>query len=125
MHKQYLKEGYKDQTVICIHVDSQSPSARQDVYFYYYEESESGKKIANALQDTFREKYDEHRSGRGYSGTVSCRSLYELRNTDPKAVYVELANIQNNNDLKRILPDSNRQALANWLFEGLMAAGSK
>jgi N-acetylmuramoyl-L-alanine amidase len=43
-----------------------------------------------------------------------------LRNTDPPAVYVELANIRNSLDRKRILPESNRQALANWLTEGLM-----
>lgn len=121
IHKQYLREGFKDQTVICIHVDSQGPSARQDVYFYYYEESESGKKLAHALQDTFRKKYHECRSGRGYSGSVSCRSLYELKHTDPKAVYVELANIQNAGDLRRLLPEGNRQALANWLCEGLIA----
>lgn len=122
LHKEYWKEGFKDQTVICIHVDSRGPSARQDVFFYYYEESESGKRIALSLQETFKKKYEENRSGRGYCGTVTCRSLYELRQTDPKAVYVELANIQNHYDLKRILPESNRQALANWLCEGLMAA---
>lgn len=122
LHKTYLKEGFKDQTVICIHVDSRGPSSRQDVFFYYYEESESGKRIALALQETFRKKYQENRSGRGYKGTVTCRSLYELRHTDPKAVYVELANIQNAADLRRILPEENRQALANWLCEGLMAA---
>jgi N-acetylmuramoyl-L-alanine amidase len=122
MNQQYRKEGFKDQTVICIHVDSQGASTRQDVYFYYYEESEAGKEIALSIQKTFREKYSTHRAGRGYSGSVSCRSLYELRHTDPKAVYVELANIQNDTDLKRILPESNRQALANWLCEGLMNA---
>jgi N-acetylmuramoyl-L-alanine amidase len=122
MQKQYNAEGFRDQTVVCIHVDSQVPSTRQDVYFYYCEESEGGKKLALSLQETFRNKYSEHRNGRGYSGTVSCRSLYELRNTDPKAVYIELANIQNAADLKRILPEDNRQAVANWLCEGLIAA---
>ena len=119
---QYSSEGFKDQTVICIHVDSQNPTARQDVYFYYYEESEGGKRLAHSLQDTFRKKYHQNRAGRGYSGTVSCRTLYVLKHTNPKAVYVELANIKNGADLKRILPESNRQALANWLCEGLMAA---
>lgn len=122
MQKQYNAEGFRDQTVVCIHVDSQVPSTRQDVYFYYCEESEGGKKLALSLQETFRNKYSEHRNGRGYSGTVSCRSLYELRHTDPKAVYIELANIQNAADLKRILPEDNRQAVANWLCEGLIAA---
>jgi N-acetylmuramoyl-L-alanine amidase len=122
LHKEYWKEGFKDQTVICIHVDSRGPSSRQDVFFYYYQESEAGKRIALSLQETFRKKYAQNRAGRGYCGTVTCRSLYELRHTDPKAVYVELANIQNAADLRRILPEGNRQALANWLCEGLMAA---
>jgi N-acetylmuramoyl-L-alanine amidase len=119
---QYSAEGFKDQTVICIHVDSQNPSARRDVYFYYFEESEGGKNLAYSLQETFHKKYHQNRAGRGYTGTVSCRSLYVLKHTNPKAVYVELANIKNGADLKRILPESNRQALANWLFEGLKAA---
>ena len=124
MHKDYLRKGIDDQTVICIHVDSQHPRARTDVYFYYYESSASGKRIADALQETFKSKYSEKRSGRGYSGTVSSRGLYELRNTDPTAVYIELANIQNSADLKRILPESNRQAVANWICDGLMRVKS-
>lgn len=118
----HKKQGLHDQTVVCIHVDSQNPRARQDVYFYYCEGSTMGKKLAVTMQETFESKYKEHRTGRGYSGTVSCRGLYELRHTDPPALYVELANIQNSADLKRILPESNRQALANWMFDGLMRA---
>jgi N-acetylmuramoyl-L-alanine amidase len=120
MHKQYLKKGISDQTVLCIHVDSQTPRSRQDVYFYYYNGSKSGKRLADTLQETFRTKYTEKRAGRGYSGTVSSRSLYEIRNTDPTAVYIELANIQNSADLKRILPQSNRQAVANWICDGIL-----
>jgi N-acetylmuramoyl-L-alanine amidase len=124
IHKQYLKKGISDQTVICIHVDSQTPRSRQDVYFYYYEGSKTGKRLAESLQDTFRAKYQEKRSGRGYSGSVSSRSLYELRHTDPAAVYIELANIQNSADLKRILPQSNRQAVANWICDGRLSCKS-
>ena len=36
------------------------------------------------------------------------------------ATFVEVANIQNPNDQKRILLKSNRQALADWLAEGLV-----
>jgi N-acetylmuramoyl-L-alanine amidase len=124
LHQKYLKHGIRDQTVICIHVDSQTPRARQDVYFYHCEGSKSGERLANQLQETFRTKYHQKRKGRGYGGTVSARNLYELRNTHPTAVYIELANIQNSADLKRILPESNRQAVANWLCEGLLQAGS-
>ena len=39
--------------------------------------------------------------------------------TQPTTVFVELANIRNKNDHRRILRKENRQAVANWLFEGL------
>ena len=123
VNKLYSKDkkvaGNSDYTVIAIHVDSRSTSTKQDVFFYYAPGSKSGKKEAIKLQDTFKEKYDIHRKGRGYSGSVSSRNLYVLRKTNPKAVFVELANIQNANNQKRILPYTNRQVLANWLFEGL------
>lgn len=119
--KQYRQQGLRDQTVICIHVDSRNPSMRQDVFFYYYDKSSAGRKLANALRDTFDKKYRENQAGRGYRGTVTSRPLYMLKHTDPRAVYIELANIQNHADLRRILPESNRQALANWLAEGLMS----
>ena len=56
---------------------------------------------------------------RQYEGTVTERNLYVLRNTDPTAVFVELANIQNHRDQRRILIPSNRQFLADWLYEGM------
>jgi N-acetylmuramoyl-L-alanine amidase len=42
-----------------------------------------------------------------------------LRSTYPPAVFIELGNLKNPNDQKRILLESNRQALAQWIFEGL------
>lgn len=120
LHKENVRKGFKKHTVVCIHVDSRNPNKRQDVFFYHCENSKTGKKIANNLQDTFAEKYRQYRANGNYHGTVTARGLYMLRNTDPTAVYVELANIRNTEDRKRILPESNRQALANWLCEGLM-----
>lgn len=119
LYRQYRKEGYKEHSVVCIHVDSRNPQRRQDVFFYYYEGSKTGREMAFDLQNTFRDKYAKYRPGRNYSGTVSPRGLYVLRHTDPPAVYIELANIKNPEDRKRILPRENRQALANWIFEGL------
>lgn len=119
LHKQYRAKGIDKHTVVCIHVDSRSPQRRQDVFFYYYDESRSGRDLAIKMQNVFREKYKKNRPGRDYKGTVSSRSLYVLKFTDPTAVYVELANIKNAHDRHRILPESNRQALANWLYEGL------
>ncbi len=119
LHEEYLQKGMRDHTVLCIHVDSRSPKKRQDVFFYYFNESKSGKKLAHQLHRKFREKYSKYRANGQYHGTVSERSLFALRYTNPTAVYVELANIKNHVDRLRLLPESNRQALANWLFEGL------
>lgn len=119
LHKKHSRAGIADHTVVCIHVDSRNPQKRQDVFFYYFSHSEEGRALAENLQQTFSEKYKKNRPNGRYHGTVSSRDLYVLKYTDPPAVYVELANIQNAVDLKRILPEDNRQALANWLFEGL------
>ncbi len=119
LYKKYKKKGYKTQKAIMIHIDSRSESKSQDVFFYHWGKSKTSKKLAYDLQSTFKAKYDKYQKGRGYHGYVSERGLYMLRNTAPPAVFVELANIRNKNDHKRILRKGNRQALANWLFEGM------
>ena len=120
LYNQYRKSGIKEQTLICIHVDSRSESERQDVFFYHFENSVQGKKLASTMRQVFEEKYARYRPGAHFEGTVSCRNLYELRIPQPTTLYIELANIRNEFDRKRILPSTNRQALANWLCEGLM-----
>lgn len=120
LYNKHAKAGIKEQYLVCIHVDSRSVNHRQDVFFYYYENSKSGKKLATTVQDVFAEKYARYRPGGEYEGTVSCRNLFELRVPLPTTLYVELANIKNESDRKRILPSTNRQALANWLYEGLI-----
>ena len=119
LYSDYCRQGVKEQTLVCLHVDSRSANHRQDVFFYYFDQSKAGKKLANNVQDVFEEKYARYRPGSDYQGTVSCRNLYELRVPHPTTLYVELANIKNEADRKRILPSTNRQALANWLYEGL------
>jgi N-acetylmuramoyl-L-alanine amidase len=118
LYSDYCRQGVKEQTLVCLHVDSRSANHRQDVFFYYFDQSKAGKKLANNVQDVFEEKYAKYRPGSDYQGTVSCRNLYELRVPHPTTLYVELANIKNEADRKRILPSTNRQALANWLYEG-------
>lgn len=119
LYTQYRKTGVKDQTLICIHVDSRSEGERQDVFFYHCESSQAGKKLACMMQQVFKEKYSRYRPGAKYGGSVSCRNLYMVRVPLPTTIYIELANIRNEFDRKRILPSTNRQALANWLYEGL------
>ena len=119
LYGKYHRSGIKEQILVCIHVDSRSENYRQDVFFYHFEHSKSGKKLAQNMQEVFQEKYARYRPGGEYQGSVSCRNLYMLRVPFPTTLYVELANIKNEADRKRILPSTNRQALANWLCEGL------
>ena len=119
LYGKHARAGVKEQYLICIHVDSRSERARQDVFFYHFEHSKSGKRLAETMQDVFARKYARYRANGQYEGTVSTRNLYMLRVPYPTTLYVELANIKNETDRKRILPSTNRQALANWLYEGL------
>ena len=122
LYKRNKKKGVKKQTCIAIHVDSRGVNHKQDVFFYHHPGSKSSKKLALDMQKTFQNKYKRHRKNNSYSGTVEERNLYVLKNTLPKALYVELANIQNKSDHRRILQPSNRQALANWLLQGFLGS---
>lgn len=90
------------------------------MFFYHNPKSKKGKELANQLRNTIDEKYAQHQKDRGYSGTVKARNLHMLRKTYPVGVYVELGNIKNYKDQKRFIVEDNRQAVANWLAEGLM-----
>ncbi|MEM9548424.1 MAG: N-acetylmuramoyl-L-alanine amidase [Bacteroidota bacterium] len=121
LYRAYKAKGikYEDQVAIFLHVDSNNESKQQDVYFYHHKKSKNGKKLVNKIRDTFEQKYKQHQKGRGYKGTVKSRGLYVINYTQPTAVFVELANIRNKTNHRRLLSSENRQALANWLFEGL------
>ena len=116
----YPKYRGKFQRMVAIHVDSRSRGQNIDVFFYHDKSSASGRKAALILQRKFQTKYDQHQPGRGYKGTVSDRNLYVVRNSYPVAVYIELGNINHTRDQQRFIIPSNRQALANWLYEGLL-----
>ena len=116
----YSKNKNTFQRMIIIHVDSRSKNENIDIFFYHDSQSNTGKKSAAILQQTFQNKYNEHQPGRGYQGTVSSRNLYVLKNTYPVGVYIELANINHQRDIKRLIIANNRQAVANWLTEGLV-----
>ena len=49
------------------------------------------------------------------------RNLYVLRNTQPAGVYLELGNIRNSRDQQRLVLENNRQALAKWIAEAIVA----
>ena len=105
---------------IFIHIDSRSKGKQTDVFFYYSNKKGESKRLANNMKDTFESKYDKHQPNRGFSGTVSGRNLYVLSHTTPASVFVELGNIQNMFDQRRLVMNSNRQALAKWLMEGFL-----
>ena len=108
------------QRMVVIHVDSRGKGENIDVFFYHDKRSKTGTKATKILQKTFEDKYNEHQPGRGYHGTVSTRNLYVVKNTYPTAIYIELGNINHYRDQQRFIIADNRQALANWLSEGLI-----
>jgi N-acetylmuramoyl-L-alanine amidase len=114
------KDGKGYARGIFIHIDSRSKSKQTDVFFYYSPKAGS-KQLAHTMKTTFAGKYKRHQPGRGFTGTVSGRSLYVLNNTIPVSVFVELGNIQNPFDQRRFVINDNRQALANWMCEAFVA----
>jgi N-acetylmuramoyl-L-alanine amidase len=116
----YLKNRNYFQRMIEIHVDSRSSDENIDVFFYYDERSKSGYNTAKTLLNTFDQKYDVKQPGRGYHGSISTRNLFMVNSTYPPAVYIELGNINHARDQKRFIVTDNRQAVANWLRDGLI-----
>jgi N-acetylmuramoyl-L-alanine amidase len=116
----YDQNTGKFQRMIAIHVDSRSKGKNIDVFFYHDKVSKKGRKAAIILKNTFEEKYRTHQPDRGYQGSVSERDLYVLTHSKPVSVFIELGNIHHSLDQKRIIDANNRQALANWLAEGLI-----
>jgi len=119
LYQANLAKGIRDQTLVTIHIDSRSKGQKTDVFFYHYPKSQSSKRLAMDIHKTFKEKYAKNRRDGSYHGTVTGRDLYMLRYTDPRAVFIELGNIRNSRDQKRFLYETNRDALAKWLYEGL------
>lgn len=113
------RKRYKYCRALFVHVDSQGRGKQMDVYFYHAAGSGKGERLADALRSTFKAKYGIHQPGRGFTGTVSERGLYVLNHTTPVAVFVELGNIQNQSDLRRLVQPDNREALAKWLKDGI------
>lgn len=120
VNKLYRSNKGKFQRMIVIHVDSRSKKENIDVFFYHKKESKTGEKLATILKQTVDQRYKVHQPNRGYSGTVSHRNLYVINNSLPASVFIELGNINHKRDQQRFLVADNRQALANWLKDGLM-----
>lgn len=115
----YAKDTESYRRCIIIHLDSRSKRKQIDVFFYHHLNSSKGAHLAKTLRQTFENNYKKHQPSRGFSGTVSDRNLYILRKTKPVSVFIELGNIQNYRDQQRFILENNRQALANWITEGI------
>ena len=120
LYDKHRKQGIKDQLAMIIHIDSRSKGANTDVFFYTYPGSTSSRKVALNIHKTFKQKYQKYRANGKYNGTVTSRDLHMLREIKPKSVFIELGNIRNSADQKRFVLESNREALAKWLYEGLI-----
>lgn len=111
---------YKHHRCLEIHIDSRSKSEPIDVFFYHYPGSSPGRRLSQTMYQVFKEKYNLYQKGRGYDGEILTRKLFTLENTKPVTCYIELGNIQHSRDLMRIIKPGNRQALAEWMAEGLV-----
>lgn len=121
VNRLYAKTKASYQRFITIHVDSRSQGEKIDVFFYHHTASRSGKRLAKHIHHRFRMNYKRHQADRPYSGEVIPRNtLYVVKNSNPPTVFIELGNIQNRLDQRRFLIPSNRQALANWLMQGIV-----
>ncbi|MBA4744897.1 MAG: N-acetylmuramoyl-L-alanine amidase [Muricauda sp.] len=121
VNRLYLKNSGKYQRLLVTHVDSRGEGANIDVFFYHHEKSKNGKKLAERIHQTFLRKYKKFQPNRLYNGTFMERSsLYVVKNTLPAMAYIEIGNIRSKKDQRRILNPDNRQALANWISEGIL-----
>ncbi|MFK7813024.1 MAG: N-acetylmuramoyl-L-alanine amidase, partial [Maribacter sp.] len=117
----YSKNKGKFQRLVVTHVDSRSKGQNIDVFFYHHEKSKNGKKLAESIHRTFHKKYKKYQPNRPYTGTFHDRTgLYMVKRTHPAMAYIEIGNIRNKKDQKRILEPDNRQALAKWISEGVI-----
>jgi len=119
VNNQHTLNKKKFERLVVIHIDSRNVNKNIDVFFYHDKGSNTGKLLANTLKETFEKKYAMHQPNRGYSGSVSERNLYVIKNAFVPAVFIELGNINHTRDQQRIINPDNRQAVANWLCDGL------
>ncbi|BDD07962.1 hypothetical protein FUAX_03940 [Fulvitalea axinellae] len=120
LYKQNKAMGFRYQRLLMVHLDSRGTEKNIDMYFYHRLKDNNSKRFSQSLMSTIKRKYEQKRKGRGYTGYIRGRDLHMLRETTPVATYIELGNFQNPNNQQRFLLPSNRQAMANWLTEGLL-----
>lgn len=120
LYEENKSKGYEIQRVIETHVDSRYTDHKVDIFFYYNENKPESKRLAEGMYETIKTKYDAKQKGRGYNGEVKPRALWTITASKPPVVFIELGNITNEYDRKRLLIPDNRQAIANWFLAGLL-----
>jgi N-acetylmuramoyl-L-alanine amidase len=113
----FAAKGILDQRMIIIHVDSRGKREQTDTFLYAQSHSEASKRIGRNMLKTLERHYGRFRD---FEGTLSSRDLHMLRECKPATVFVEIGNIRNAFDRKRITEARNRQFLAEWLTEGFV-----
>jgi N-acetylmuramoyl-L-alanine amidase len=63
----YLQHTGKYRRLIVTHVDSRSSGQNIDVFFYHHKKSKGGKKLAESIHKTFKEKYKKYQPNREYT----------------------------------------------------------
>ncbi|WP_266205532.1 N-acetylmuramoyl-L-alanine amidase family protein [Pontibacter kalidii] len=122
INRLYQRHKGQHQRMLSIHIDSRSKGQNIDVFFYHHENSAPGLALAQRIHEVFTTKYNRYQPNRDYFGTVTPRSsLYVVKYSHPPTVFVELGNIKNDKDQRRFVIPNNRQALANWLCDGIIA----
>lgn len=119
VNKLYKSNKGKYQRMMVIHIDSRYKNQRVDIFAYYSSKSKTGKKFTSNLINTVEKKYKQHQPNRGFSGVAKSRdNLYMIKYTNPVTSFLELGNIQNNQDQIRFIKYQNRQIIAEWLTAG-------
>ncbi len=116
----YQKHKGAYRRLIVTHIDSRSKGENIDVFFYHHKKSKNGQRLAESIHKVFQKKYKKYQPNRDYNGTFSHRNLYLVNYTLPAMAYIEIGNLQNKKDQKRIIYPINRQALAEWIAQGVL-----
>jgi N-acetylmuramoyl-L-alanine amidase len=114
------KANYNYIRAIEIHIDSRNPRTQIDLFMYHADDAKS-RRTSRTLLREMEAQYKRHQPNRGFHGHIGHRNLYILRELKPPAIMIEVGNFQNALDRERILNHNNRQAVANWLTNGLIA----
>ena len=120
LYRKNKRNGINYQRLVVLHIDVGAKRQQVDTYFYHKSGDDASKALSELLRETFETKYYKYRKVKAYSGTTRNRNLHMLRETLPTSVFLELGNIQNNEDQGRLIIAGNRQLMANWISEGLM-----